>query len=150
MKELFELIFHFKLKKLFFEPTKNSMIQFFRYAFVGGIATVVDWAVQYVITTLGAHYLVAAVFAFLAGLGTNFALSKLFVFNGEKGRVSGVWEFVSYGVIGVAGLGFTMVIMYLLTSSSPQHRSCSECCEASKPLWSALSVPARLCLSTSS
>lgn len=31
------------LKKLFVEETDSTFIQFFRYCFVGGFATVVDW-----------------------------------------------------------------------------------------------------------
>lgn len=115
MKEFFDLIFHFKLKKLFFEPSSNAVIQFFRYAFVGGIATIVDWSAQYVITILGLHYLISAVFAFLAGLTVNFFLSKLFVFNSQKARMGVITEFISYAVIGVIGLGITIGLMYLLT-----------------------------------
>ena len=115
MKELFDLLIHFKLKKLFFEPTKNGIIQFFRYAFVGGIATVVDWSVQYVCTVLWTHYLVAAALAFVCGLVVNYFLSKLFVFNSQKARMGAAAEFISYGVIGLIGLGITMGLMFLLT-----------------------------------
>ena len=115
MKELFDLLIHFKLKKLFFEPTKNGMIQFFRYAFVGGIATVVDWAVQYVLTVLWVHYLIAAVFAFLSGLLVNYFLSKIFVFKAQEAKVNALWEFVIYAVIGVIGLGITVGLMFILT-----------------------------------
>lgn len=115
MKELFDLLIRFKLKKLFFEPTKNGMIQFFRYAFVGGIATVVDWAVQYVLTVLWIHYLIAAVFAFLSGLIVNYFLSKIFVFKAEEAKVNAGWEFVIYALIGVVGLGITVGLMFLLT-----------------------------------
>ena len=115
MKEFFDLLFHFKFKKLFFEPSTNGIIQFFRYAFVGGIATVVDWAVQYLITTAGLHYLISAIFAFVAGLTVNYFLSKLFVFNSQKARMGNVAEFLSYGIIGLIGLGITMGLMFLLT-----------------------------------
>lgn len=115
MKELFDLLIHFKLKKLFLFPTKNGMIQFFRYAFVGGIATVVDWAVQYVLTVLWVHYLIAAVFAFLSGLLVNYFLSKIFVFKAQEAKVNAVWEFVIYALIGVIGLGITVGLMFILT-----------------------------------
>lgn len=115
MKELFDLLIHFKLKKLFFEPTKNGMIQFFRYAFVGGIATVVDWAVQYSLTVLWVHYLIAAIFAFLSGLVVNYFLSKIFVFKAQEAKVNAALEFVIYALIGAIGLGITVGLMFLLT-----------------------------------
>lgn len=115
MKELLELIFSFRLKDLFFTPTTNGMIQFFRYAFVGGVATIVDWGVQFIATEAGLHYLISAILAFILGLICNFALSKLFVFNAQEARVNPVAEFVSYGIIGVIGLGITVLIMYVLT-----------------------------------
>ena len=34
------------LKKLFVEETDSTFIQFFRYCFVGGFATVVDWGLS--------------------------------------------------------------------------------------------------------
>ncbi len=115
MKELFELIFKFKFKKLLFEPTKNGMIQFFRYVFVGGIATVVDWSIQFLATECGLYYLISAVLAFVAGLICNFILSKIFVFSAEKAKFSFVAEFTSYAVIGLIGLAFTIGIMYFFT-----------------------------------
>lgn len=115
MKELFELVFHFRMKELFFAPTKNGMIQFFRYAFVGGIATIVDWGIQFFVTSAGVHYLLVAILAFCAGLVCNFLLSKLFVFQAEKTSMHLPSEFISYGIIGIIGLGLTMVIMYFIT-----------------------------------
>ena len=121
MRELLGMARRLDLRAMFWEPTENGVVQFFRYAFVGGVAAVVDWAVLWLIERMGAHYLIAAVFAFFAGLATNFALSKLFVFRAQKARLgSGVelaagGEFLSYAVIGAVGLGITAALMYALT-----------------------------------
>ena len=121
MKELWELIRRFDLKGLLVSPTENGMIQFFRYVIVGGIATVVDWGVQYFLTEAGIHYLVSAVFAFFAGLSVNFLLSKIFVFKAEKARVGTALEFAAYAAIGGAGLLLTVGIMYVLTDVLHLH-----------------------------
>ena len=78
MKELFSLLFTFKFKQLFFEPTTNNVIQFFRYCFVGGIATVVEgaslWLIQHFIfsdSNTVFVYLSQAI-AFVLGTVTNF------------------------------------------------------------------------------
>ena len=115
MKEIFQLIRKWDMKGLFLAPTDNGLLQFFRYAFVGAIASVVDWAVLWLLETVGLHYLIAAVISFFAGLATNFFLSKLLVFNGQKARMNSIGEFISYAVIGAIGLGMTLGIMYVFT-----------------------------------
>ena len=115
MKEFMGYLKHMDLRAMFITPTENGFIQFFRYAFVGGIATIVDWAVLYILTTMGMYYLVSTVFAFFAGLAVNFLLSKLLVFSASEAKVGKVGEFVAYAIIGAMGLLITMGIMYLLT-----------------------------------
>lgn len=116
MKEFFDLLKRFDLKGLFLTPTKNGVLQFFRYLFVGGIATVVDWGVLFALTEfLELYHLISAIFAFAAGLGTNFLLSKLVVFSANEARTNPVMEFLGYALIGVIGLGITELIMYLFT-----------------------------------
>ena len=118
MKEFFELLKKFDLKGIFISPTKNGFLQFFRYIFVGGIATVVDWGVLFLLTDfVHIYHMVSAIISFIAGLITNFFLSKLLVFKANKARVNHpVMEFISYAVIGVIGLGITELIMFLFTN----------------------------------
>lgn len=115
MKEFFGLLRKFDLKGLFITPTNNSFLQFFRYIFVGGLATVVDWGVLYVLTELGVYYIISSIISFFAGLIANYLLSKLLVFKASEVKVGAVMEFVGYAIIGAVGLGFTVLIMYLLT-----------------------------------
>lgn len=56
-----------------------------------------------------------AVVGFVGGLVTNFLLSKKLVFQAEEARVQVGGEFIGYAVIGLIGLGITMMLMYLLT-----------------------------------
>ena len=117
MKEFFELLKKFDLKGIFISPTKNGFLQFLRYLFVGGIATVVDWGVLFLLTDfVHIYHMVSAIIAFIAGLITNFFLSKLLVFKANEARVNPVMEFISYAVIGVIGLGITELIMFLFTN----------------------------------
>ena len=117
MKEFFDFLKKFDLKGIFITPTKNGFLQFFLYVFVGGIATVVDWGVLFLLTDFAhIYHLISAVISFIAGLITNFILSKLLVFKASEARVSPVLEFVSYALIGVIGLGITELIMFLFTN----------------------------------
>jgi putative flippase GtrA len=122
MKEFFALLKDFDLKGIFLTPTKNGFLQFFRYLFVGGIATVVDWGVLMGLTELlQLHHLVSAIFAFVAGLGTNFLLSKLLVFRASEAKTNSLLEFLGYALIGVIGLVMTELIMFLFTDGLSLH-----------------------------
>lgn len=113
MKELFDYIFKLDFKNLFITKSNNTFIQFFRYVFVGGVAFLADGGSLFLITTIGVNYLISVIFAFVIGLAVNYGLSKLLVF--ENSSVNGKIEFLVYGIIGVIGLGFTEIIMYVLT-----------------------------------
>ena len=113
MKELFDYIFKLDFKSLFITKSSYTFIQFFRYIFVGGVAFLADGGSLFLITTIGVNYLISVIFAFVIGLAVNYGLSKLLVF--ENSSVNGKIEFLVYGIIGVIGLGFTEIIMYVLT-----------------------------------
>ena len=113
MKELLGYIAKFDFKNLFKTSTDNTIIQFFRYVFVGGVAFLVDGGCLFLLESLGLHYLIATIFAFLAGLICNYLLSKLLVFQEKKDKPP--VEFLIYAVIGIIGLGITEGLMYLFT-----------------------------------
>ena len=46
LTEVKQILKQHQFKKLFSGDTENTFIQFFRYCFVGGFATVVDWALS--------------------------------------------------------------------------------------------------------
>ena len=121
MNEFFSYLKKMDLKAIFLTPTTNGFLQFFRYAFVGGIATVVDWAIQYIATEAGLHYLLSGILSFLGGLAVNFLLSKRLVFKASQARVGTTAEFLGYAVIGAIGLGLTLLIMYFFTDILHLH-----------------------------
>ena len=119
MKEFFDLLKKFDLKGLLITPTKNGFLQFFRYLFVGGIATVADWGVLLALTELwGIHQMISAAFGFVAGLATNYVLSKLLVFRANEANTGGILEFLGYALIGLMGLGITELLLWIGASFS--------------------------------
>lgn len=110
MKELFLLIKKLDFKGLFYQKTDNVFIQFFRYCFVGGLATLVEggalWLIQHFVfkEQVGFTVYISQGIAFVLGLIANFILSKLFVFQEKSEKTNAVGEFVTYTVIGVIGL----------------------------------------------
>ena len=95
--------------------TDNTAIQLFRYTLVGGVAYAVDIGTLYFATEgLSIHYLSSAAIAFLLGLITNYTLSILWVFNRKVNR-SRMHEFIVFGIIGAAGLGFNELFIWIFT-----------------------------------
>ena len=103
------------IRRLLKEPTSDIRIQFFRYFFVGGVAFAVDFGLLYVLTSyVGLHYTLSAAISFTVGLVVNYLVSIHWVFRERTLRSRGL-EFVIYGLIGVAGLGLNVLIIWLFT-----------------------------------
>lgn len=108
---------HFKsfLSKIFKERTDNTLIQLFRYGFVGGAAFVVDFGTYFLLTEfVHVHYLLSAAIAFVLGLTVNYLISISWVFNDHK-MSSRAAEFAVFAVIGLVGLGLNELIIYVCT-----------------------------------
>lgn len=95
--------------------------EFLRYAFVGGIAFVVDFAVFALFRELvfrndhGVALVVSTAAGFLVGLAVNYVLSLLFVFRSEKQQKQGKTKkaFLVFAAVGVVGLLLTELLQWL-------------------------------------
>lgn len=121
IREIWGYVKRFDVRALLLTPSTNGLLQFARYAVVGGIATVVDWGILYLMTESGVSETVAAICGYGAGLAANYLLSKCFVFKAFQARTGAVLEFLSYGVIGAVGLGLTLAIMRALEHLLHMH-----------------------------
>lgn len=115
IEELISYIFEIDIDNLFRAKTNNTLIQFFRYFFVGGIAAVVNIGFLYLLTDLAHfHYIISNIISFTMGLVVNYILSKKFVFQ-EETTLSKSKEFIIYAIIGVIGLGIDTLLIWLFT-----------------------------------
>ena len=102
--------------------THNTFIQFFRYLFVGGFASVVDWGALWLFyDILGIWEYIAIALAFLSGLFVNYILSNHFVFTGIAKDKKHTSKFPVYFVTGVIGLVFTELFMLLFDGVFGMH-----------------------------
>ena len=103
------------LDALLKNKTNNTLIQLFRYTFVGGFAFVVDFGTLYVLTEFfEIYYLVSAAIAFTIGLLINYTLSVIWVFDTRT--VKNKWlEFAIFTAIGMVGLGLNEFFMWFFT-----------------------------------
>jgi putative flippase GtrA len=110
-----------KIDDLLFNKTDSTLIQLFRYTFVGGIAFSIDFGSLFALTEfLNIYYLVSAAIAFLLGLTTNYSLSVLWVF--DKRSVRSRWvEYGIFGFIGLIGLGLNELFIWFFTEDVHFH-----------------------------
>lgn len=109
---------------------KTMSREFAKYALVGGLAFVVDFAALAVLVSgLGVHYLLATFLAFLLGVWVNYLLSVRWVFTfravGHKGA-----EFTIFLFVGVVTLAASLGLMALLVGGAGMHYLLAKCLAA--------------------
>jgi putative flippase GtrA len=115
IKVYVDVIGMYMIDKLIKDKTDNTLIQLFRYTFVGGIAFGVDFGLLFLLTEFaGIHYLVSAAISFSLGLATNYILSISWVFN-TRNVSNRYHEFIIFGIIGIVGLGMNELIIWSCT-----------------------------------
>lgn len=92
---------------------KKLMNQIFRFIIVGGIATVIDFAVLGILNKiLGVNYLIAAAFGFTISVVYNYWASIKFVFDVDESK-SKTTNFVIFIVLSLIGLGINELFMWI-------------------------------------
>jgi len=109
------LFYGSKIKFAFKGRTNNTLLQLLRYTFVGGFAFLIDFGTLLILTEyLHIYYLVSAGIAFIIGLILNYVMSVNWVFN-SRAIENPIAEFLLFTIIGVIGLGFNEVFLWILT-----------------------------------
>ena len=102
------------LKAALLGKTENSLVQFVRYAMVGGTAAVLDTGCLYFLYHyFGMNHFAAAAVGFMVGLLVNYLLSILWVFQ-SSGNVR--QELALFSIIGIGGLGWTELILWVVVN----------------------------------
>jgi putative flippase GtrA len=99
----------------------NTLIQLFRYTFVGGVAFIFDFGSLFILTEyFNVYYLISAAIAFLLGLTINYFLSIIWVF--EKRSINSKYiEFIVFALIGTIGLALNEFFMWFFTEIVNTH-----------------------------
>lgn len=104
-----------RIQYIFKGKTNSTLLQLFRYTFVGGFAFIVDFGTLYILTEyFNIHYLVSAGIAFIFGLIINYFLSVKWVFN-NRTMENRLLEFFLFTLIGIVGLGLNELFLWILT-----------------------------------
>lgn len=110
----------------FYQKHKDLLWEIFRFLLVGGLATVVDWAICYAVEYFLPEIMVgnwhveksiATTCGFSVGLVVNYVLSVVFVYKNKKDENEGksVKDFIVFTLIGVFTLGVSYLGVYILS-----------------------------------
>lgn len=92
--------FHINISK----KNEKLLLQIFKFVIVGGTATILDWAVYYVLYNfLHINPLIANILSFSVSVIYNYIASVKWVFdvNRDKSRIKMLIEFLVFSVIGL-------------------------------------------------
>ena len=116
-----------KEKTSFFKKHKDLIFEFLRFLIVGGLATLIDWFVSFLFSSIIpsvmvgnldiTHTVLSTALGFTVGLFVNYFLSIVFVFKNKKDENSGksFKDFLKFALIGVLVLLFQFLLIYLVS-----------------------------------
>jgi putative flippase GtrA len=103
----------------------GNMVRMFKFATVGCVNTMIDWAVYFIILKLFPaesviFYTAAKGFSYLCGIINSFFLNRNWTFkdihrDNEGGR------FVKFMLVNAVGLGFNSISVYILLNLNFSH-----------------------------
>lgn len=97
------------------EKNNSTLLQLFKYFFVGGLAFIVDFVLFFILTEyFNVYYLLSAAIGFFLGLIMNYVLSTKWVFK-DRAFENKSMEFLLFTLIGLIGLGINECLIWLLT-----------------------------------
>ncbi len=90
---------------------KNNIKDFLLYVIVGGIATVTEWVLFFLLDKCYVHYTVATIIAYILSTFVNWLAGRILVF--KENRQSIIKEIIGIYVTAVVGLLLNLVIMWI-------------------------------------
>lgn len=103
-------------KQTLYSTLQGLALSFFRYMIAGGMGFVLDYGIfAFCHEVLGVYYLLSAALGFVAGLVFVYISSNKWVFKQRKMENRQAVEFSIFALIGIAGLGFTLLFMWIFT-----------------------------------
>ena len=91
------------------------MKEFIKFFGVGGVSTIVDYIIYFLMITLGFDYVVAIVFGYALGFWVNYTLGRKYVFVEGSKTTSGHSEFIRVFLIAFIGLLLNILIVHMLS-----------------------------------
>lgn len=102
-----------KLQQLLIHKNDNLFVQFLRSLFVGGLATLVDFTIFYLLAIrLHLNPNLATTISFIFGMVVNYYFTQIWVFSYTPPNLTK--SFTVFAIIGVVGLILNNVLLYVM------------------------------------
>jgi putative flippase GtrA len=125
---MFDVLNSYVMLQVLKGKANNTLVQLFRYVWVGGFAFVIDYGSLYILKEyIGINYLLSAAVAFIFGLAVNYLLSTFWVFPDSRLN-NKMAEFAVFASIGLVGLLLNEIIMFLCCEVLNIHYLISKLC----------------------
>jgi len=110
-----EIIYYLKNIASYLPYKKNIIKEFFKFSFVGGIGTLVNITILYLLTErVGIYYMLSAISSFVIAMTSNFLLNKLWTFK-ESIKSDIGKKYLQFGLVGVSALLINLFFLYIFT-----------------------------------
>ncbi|MEM0465386.1 MAG: glycosyltransferase family 2 protein [Candidatus Pacearchaeota archaeon] len=94
---------------------KNIIYEFFKFAFIGGIGTLINISILYYLTEkFKIYYLLAAIFSFFIAMTFNFFLNKIWTFK-EKIKSNIKKKYIKFFAVSITALLVNLFFLYIFT-----------------------------------
>ena len=94
---------------------KNVIKEFVKFGIIGGIGTLVNIAILYLLTEkAGVYYLISAIFSFIVAVSGNFILNKIWTFK-ESVKLEIGKKYLQFGLVGISALLVNLFFLYVFT-----------------------------------
>lgn len=110
-----EIIFYLQNLFSYLPYKKQVVLEFFRFAFVGLVGTIINITILYLFTErLRIYYLLSAIFSFIIAVTINFIFNKIWTFN-EKISTKIVEKYAQFLTVSLMALLLNIIFLYILT-----------------------------------
>lgn len=94
---------------------KNVIKEFVKFGVVGGIGTLVNIAILYLLTEkAGVYYMISAIFSFIFAMSSNFILNKLWTFK-ENIKFGIGKKYLQFSLVSISALLVNLFFLYIFT-----------------------------------
>jgi dolichol-phosphate mannosyltransferase len=109
-------IFYYLQNLIGYLPYKKDVIkEFVKFGVVGGIGTIVNIIILYLLTEkVGIYYLISAIFSFIIAMSSNFILNKIWTFK-ENIRLGIKKKYLQFSLISILALLVNLLFLYIFT-----------------------------------
>jgi dolichol-phosphate mannosyltransferase len=110
-----EIIYYLQNLAGYLPYKKNIIKEFVKFGIVGGIGTLINIVILYLLTEkAGVYYLISAIFSFFVAMSSNFILNKIWTF--KEGVNLGIGKkYLQFGLVSVSALLVNLFFLYIFT-----------------------------------